>query len=122
MRKVSLKRASLLRQVQPVRDALVADLCDFCLQPVPTSKHHVAQGFRSVEGANVPELLLDLCIPCHGVLHRMAGEDNRAVGLVLIERAGRGRNLERLWRVTGRRWPSEECVELWRKRLLTQGS
>lgn len=120
VRHVSPKRAALNRRVQPLREAL---RCEWCgRRDVDLDEHHIAQGYRFVEEANVPELKLWDCRACHQAIHRMSGEDGRAIGLVLIERAGRGRNLSLLWKLTGRNWPSEDCVELWRKRLLTQGS
>jgi hypothetical protein len=91
--------------------------CEFCHRLIETQRHHVAQGFRGTEEANVPELMLDLCDSCHLALHRLSGEDGRALGLVLVERAGRGRNLPMIWKLTNRSWPSEETVYLWARRM-----
>lgn len=90
--------------------------CEFCHRPVPTQRHHVAQGFRA-KTDDMPELVADICLDCHQACHRMAGEDGRSIGLVIIERADRGQNLPLFWEVTGRKWPSLEAVDLWRRRL-----
>ena len=90
--------------------------CESCGRPAGLEAHHVAMGFREATDA-LPEpwkLKAWICPLCHRAIHAMQAEHQRAMGLAIIERAGRGLNLELFWKVTKRIWPSLEIVNLWR--------
>jgi hypothetical protein len=103
--------------------------CEFCGQWVRAlSVHEVARGNGIRPKALRAEyavlvLCVDLDSACHRTLERLAGDDQRALGLALLRRSRpEDYDLERFYRLTARRFPSAELVELWRKRLAWIGA
>jgi hypothetical protein len=90
--------------------------CEFCRRNRDTQPHHVCQGSNKAGSVGDVQLILLLCDDCHRAIHRMAGDDARAIALALLEFAGR-LNLPLFYERTGRKFPAWELVELWMKRL-----
>lgn len=89
--------------------------CECCFRARPLQDHHVAMGFR-FKAVDDPELILRICEDCHKLIHRMPGDDARAMGLALLRHGQRG-NLEHFYAVTNRRWPEASLVSHWEDRL-----
>jgi hypothetical protein len=92
--------------------------CEFCLRCVPTERHHVARGKDRAVCDKHPELILNLCRACHTTIEDQ--HDQRAIGLALLVRAGRGSVFaicELFYGVTQRRMPDVPIVQMWVRRL-----
>jgi hypothetical protein len=95
---------------------LYVDGCEFCRRKRDTQPHHVCQGANKAASVGDVQLILLLCDDCHRAIHRMAGDDARAIALALLAFAGR-LNLPLFYEITGRKFPAWELVDLWMKRL-----
>lgn len=124
-----MKRSGPLNRTSPKRRALNADVpadyaalvamtirCEFCSRRRPLEPHHLCQGGLRASTLYDVKVLLMLCRCCHDEIHRLSAA-NKAIGLALLRHAGR-LDLEHFYRVTGRRWPDADCVELWAERLV----
>jgi len=108
-------------QISEWREALVAEVCrcEFCgLRNRVLQPHEVARGIHRQKALCARFAILVLCLDCHAAVHRMAGEDQRGLGLALLRRSRpHDYNLEAFYDLTDRRFPSPESVRLWGLRL-----
>ena len=93
--------------------------CEFCgLTRVDLALHEVARGGSRQEALDKRYAVVCLCDDCHASLHRMAGDDQRALGLALIKRnRPADYSLSQFHLLTDRNYPSAESVTLWLRRL-----
>lgn len=133
MRRTSLKRQQLNREADPWRRALIASVgrCEFCGcrlsifgDELPLQVHEISRGCDRGQSIDKAYAVLVLCAAnpgresCHDVLHRLGGQDQRALGLALLKRSRPGDfDLESYYRLVDRRFPHIEDVDLWVKRL-----
>ena len=117
MRKRSKKREDLESEVSEVRDQFRGvRKCEWCGEDKSCDPHEISRGSSRGLTLGEPSCILALCRECHDAIHRMP--DDRAVGLAILSwRRPSDYSLSAFWRLTGRRYPSEKDVQLWRKRL-----
>lgn len=71
LRKVSKKRAKLMRQVKPERDAYRAEfrMCQLCHRKLAQHVHEIASGPARQRALEVRAAWLSLCEGCHRRMH-----------------------------------------------------
>ena len=121
MRRVSAKRRQLIEATAGLRGNLVSEVgkCEFCgKHRHDLSVHEISRGGSRRVSLDQRYALLVLCLLCHDAIHRMAGDDQRALGLALLARSRpEDYSLQSYWSLIGRQFPYVEQIELWRKRL-----
>ena len=126
MKRVSPKRRQRQAETDPWRDELIAEVnrCEYCgIHRASLIVHEIARGPDREAALNQRYAVLVLCQWCHDSLHRMAGDDQRALGLALIRRNRPWDfSLGSYWSLTGRQFPYSSDVTLWIKRLAFIGA
>lgn len=133
MKRVSPRRRQLLATATPWRTQLVCRVgrCEMCGcrrsifgDELPLAVHEISRGSSREESLDKAFAVLVLCQAnpgresCHDVLHRLGGQDQRALGLALLKRSRPSdSDLESYYRLVDRRFPHIEDVDLWVKRL-----
>ena len=126
MKRISARRASLLREVEPWRQKLKATgYCEWCCADRDGLEIHEicgGNGIRQLE-LGQPFSTVLLCRPCHSDLESMRKEHAVCIGLALIRyRRAEDYSLSKFYTLTDRNWPSEELVEHWWRRMLMGNS
>lgn len=93
--------------------------CEFCgTNRIRLAIHEIARGIHRQKALTESSCILVLCDPCHSAIERMAGDDQRALGLALVLRSRPADySLAEFHRLTDRNYPSSEAVTLWLRRL-----
>ena len=121
LRRLSARRRRRITEAEPWRTELRAQgWCDWCA----SDRHGL--DIHEVSGGATRGLELDkpfstnlLCRRCHDDLESLPKSHAVCIGLALIRyRRPESYNLEWFYRLTARRWPSEELVERWWQRML----
>lgn len=121
MKRVSPKRRKLLATATPLREQLIEQvgICEFCLRDCGhLDVHEISRG--SLRGQSLDKRFACVVLgrPCHDALHRLAGDDAAAIGLLLIERSRpTDSNIEAFYQLLNRRWPPADLLRRWRERL-----
>lgn len=121
MRRVSPKRRQRIDATADWRKQLAIDVgrCEFCGLRDIFEVHEVARGTSRDDALDQAYAVLVLCRDCHRTLERLAGDDQRALGLVLLRRNRPDDfNLQAFYDLTQRNnFPSRELVKRWAERL-----
>jgi len=91
--------------------------CDWCAR-AGCHEHHVANGQN--RGLSLGKLFAVcwLCLDCHNELHAMPKRVAVCIGLALIRyHRADVYDLEKFYKLIGRRYPSEEDIEAWFGRM-----
>ena len=121
MRKVSLKRQAINEAASPWREKLRAQgYCDWCGNDRDgLDVHEICGGTTRALELDKPFSTNLLCRPCHTDIESFRKEHAVCIGLALLRyRREESFNLEWFYRLTARRWPSEQLIEHWWRRML----
>lgn len=121
MKRLSDKRRARLVDAAVWREKLIERVrrCEFCgVHRASLAVHEIARGTSRDAALDQRYAVLVLCDWCHGALHRMAGDDQRALGLALLQRSRPfDYSLPSFWKLIGRNFPDGSDVRLWSRRL-----
>lgn len=106
--------------VQEWREAFVRKIgrCEWCGQECgPLCVHEIARGTSRHLALCEPSCVLVLGKSCHDDLHKLQPFE-RHIGLAILWHCRPGDySLSRFWKITDRRWPYQEEVAVWIKRM-----
>ncbi len=121
LRPYSTRRIARNIEANPWRTLLrMRGQCEWCLSDRNGLQvHEIARGQHRPEALDKPFATILLCAACHRDLHELPAPHAVCIGLALL-RYNRpdDYHLEHYYRLTNRRWPSEELVESWWRRIL----
>ena len=112
MKKISRKRADLLRSVEPFRRALRIRVsrCEFCLKtanPHSLDVHELVPGY--LRALALDKVYATLCVTrlCHQQIERLTIPNQMAY---LLRSRPESFNIELYWKLMRRQWPSMEEI------------
>lgn len=115
MRAVSNRRRKRIAETSDFRQEFRerVQLCEFCGAP-GTEIHEIANGASRSEALDKLYAILLLCESCHEQLHKM--DKAAALAVLQISRPFEY-SLPKFWTLTFRRWPTQQEVDQWLKRI-----
>jgi hypothetical protein len=127
VRRISPRRQLRNEEAAPWRmELLAAGACDWCSSNRGLAIHEIARGQNRGLALDKPFACCLLCERCHADIHELPAAHAVCIGLALLRyNRPEAYHLEHYYRLTARRWPSEEMIERYWRRILngkTQGA
>lgn len=119
MKRMSEKRRERMKDVDAFRDELfdaVGGQCEWCGARDRLDPHEIARAGSKQQSMDQRCAVLLLCRDCHDSIHRSS--DDRAIGLAVLYLARSSDfDIERFYKLEGKRYPDLAVVLRWSRRL-----